>query len=440
MAYAPLKSLLLEVDAPTAALLERLARGPVEAPQDRELPLLETLTGLGLLNGPPDRSPAPAGRTAERPHAVTLLPTNRCTLACRYCYSESAPSGSHMSLAMARAAVDLVLAGAAASGARIASVMFHGGGEPTQNWEVLTGVHAYAHARANARRMMVRYSLCTNGMVTDEQAAWIAAAIGSITVSVDGDPRTHDQLRPTTGGGPSFDRVARTLDILRSRGRSYDLRMTVCSAAAERLPELYAFLADRFSPARISAEPLFPSKRSLGTGVHPPEAAVFAKALEQTLEAAAQRGVPFTYAGGRLARLDTCFCGANGRSFIVTPSGRVTACLEVTADDDPRGAVFFYGEYRSRDGRFAFDQERYRRLCALTGPAHHACSQCFARWHCAGDCPAKAPNPDDPAGARNRFRCTVNRAVLKKQLELALRGVGEMPASDRARREDLPFL
>jgi uncharacterized protein len=439
MAYVPLKSLLLEVDGATAALLERLARGPVEAPRDGEIALLDALTGLGVLNGSPDRWPAPADREASQPRAVTLLPSNRCTLACRYCYSESASCGSHMSLEMARAAVDLVLAAAGASGERIASVMFHGGGEPTQNWEVLTGVHAYALARASAHRMVVRCSLCTNGMVSDEQAAWIAAAIGSITVSVDGDPEAHDPQRPTAGGGPSFDRVARTLDILRSRSRSYDLRMTVSSATAERLPELYTFLADRFLPARISAEPLFPSKRSLNAGMRPPEATVFVKALEQTLEIAAQRGIPFTYAGGRLSRLDTCFCGANGRSFIVTPSGRVTACLEVTADEDPRGALFFYGEYRSREGRFVFDRERFRRLCGIPGPAHSECSHCFARWHCAGDCPAKTPNPDDLAGARNRFRCTVNQAVLRKQLELALRGVAEIPASDRSRREELPF-
>lgn len=118
--------------------------------------------------------------------------------------------------------------------------------------------------------------------------------------------------------------------------------------------------------------------------------------------------------------LDTRFCGAAGSNFFVTPRGDVTACVEVSRRDDPRAEVFMYGRYDASSGKFAFDNEKFQQLVRLRVQEFDSCRDCFARWHCCGDCLAKAPAVSKIKEQRNLYRCRINQAFTKHQLLMEL--------------------
>ena len=59
--------------------------------------------------------------------------------------------------------------------------------------------------------MRIRVTLVTTGLLIEQHAADIAAAVDTVVISLDGDRDTHDQVRRVKGG---FDRIARGVTAL----------------------------------------------------------------------------------------------------------------------------------------------------------------------------------------------------------------------------------
>ena len=85
----------------------------------------------------------------------------------------------------------------------------------------------------------------------------------------------------------------------------------------------------------------------------------------------------------------------------------------------PRAGVFIYGRHDAATRSFVFDPERVAALRRLTVDEAPRCARCFAKYHCAGDCPSKRLF----AGADEAVvgRCEINRALTLDQLEEVLR-------------------
>ena len=115
------------------------------------------------------------------------------------------------------------------------------------------------------------------------------------------------------------------------------------------------------------------------------------------------------------ASLTASFCQASTPSFNVTTDGDLTACFEVTSRRDPRAETFIYGRYDADDRSFVVDADRLATLRRLTVQDAPRCGRCFAKYHCAGDCPSKRlyPGADDALTAR----CVINRALTLDHLE-----------------------
>jgi uncharacterized protein len=87
----------------------------------------------------------------------------------------------------------------------------------------------------------------------------------------------------------------------------------------------------------------------------------------------------------------------------------------VTSRRDPRAETFIYGRYDADHRSFVFDADRLATLRRLTVHDAPRCGRCFAKYHCAGDCPSKRlyPGADDAVIAR----CVINRALTLDHLE-----------------------
>lgn len=84
-----------------------------------------------------------------------------------------------MSLEVAKCGIDFVAANASKKGISCFEGLYHGGGEPTVHWRVLTESFNYARQKAAALHLAVRTASASNGVLNDTQIEWIIANLHS---------------------------------------------------------------------------------------------------------------------------------------------------------------------------------------------------------------------------------------------------------------------
>ena len=104
---------------------------------------------------------------------------------------------------------------------------------------------------------------------------------------------------------------------------------------------------------------------------------------------------------------------AAGGSFGVTPEGYITSCYEVLEKSHPLSDIFFYGKIE--ESSLVYFPDKLHRLAKLNVFEKAKCRRCFAKFHCAGDCPAKSILSDRTEIDQN-YRCIINRELTKEQL------------------------
>jgi uncharacterized protein len=378
----------------------------------------------------PRRRVAHAARDiALRPVACTLFLTTDCNLRCLYCYASGGEQPHYLDERIALDAIEFIVHNAVESEAGKASVTFHGGGEPTLAEATLRGCIERARRRCDDENLELTVGVATNGVMSDRMRDYLATTMSSVVVSIDGAPAIQDRLRPLAGGGPSSAAVERTLERLARGACSVGARLTCTSESIEHAYATVCHLIDDRALSHIHLEPLFVCGRSLGHGLRPPDTDRFVEVFRACRDYARSRSVRIAYSGARQSSLTSSFCQASTPSFNVTTEGDLTACFEVTGCHDPRAETFIYGSYDATTRSFVLDEARIAALRRLTVHDAPRCARCFAKYHCAGDCPSKRlyPGADDAVIAR----CKINRCLTLDQLEEhVLRGPATASADD----------
>ncbi len=353
----------------------------------------------------------PFSETGPRRDTVILFPTTRCNLRCVYCYAAAGDGPvREMPPALARAAIDTVVASVLENGGEEISLGFHGGGEPSLHPELIIG--SADHARRAARRhgLALRLHGAFNGLAAPDGGVgrYILDHFSEISLSCDGPPPIQDAQRPTVGGGPSSPAVIRTMTALDRRKVVYGIRMTVTERSVDGLAEAVAWIVDRHRPRRIQVEPVFRRGRARRDGLGPVPRDRFVRELVRSRTAAKSAGVEVFYSGARLDILTRRFCQAPCRALVVTPDGEVTACFEVHGRSHPAADRFIVGRYDGNGG-FSIDRAALAAHIDRTADRLPECDGCFCKWHCAGDCATRETGGDSE-------RCQLNRELIIHQL------------------------
>ena len=292
-------------------------------------------------------------------------------------------------------------------------VNFHGGGEPTQNWRVLTGALDHARRLAEQHSLQLTAYTATNAVFSDTQLDWLVTHLHGASVSFDGLPEAHDAHRVTTGGKGSSERVMHTLRRFDEARFPYGIRMTVTADMISRLPDSVEFICSRFHPDQIQAEPAYQIGR--WSGAPSAETAAFVAAFREARSRAKKHGCDITFSAARTGILTNHFCAATQDLFALTPDGAASACYEVFDEANPRANYFLYGQ-TSADDEWHFDSQRLKFLRAHSVDKRDYCTGCFARWTCGGDCLHKALTVSATGSFAGTDRCDIIRKLTKDQI------------------------
>ncbi len=422
LVYAPLRRTAFVANGALVGSIADVQAGRFFPTTEEDRALVRLLGRLGLV-GRPDDPPGAIRAGPPRPVEITLLLTTACSLRCTYCYAAAGDTPvQRMPLAVAQRGIRYVLANAVEVGSPTITVNYHGGGEPTAAWAVMTRSLEFARAEAEARGISVVAAAATNGVLGDRQVDWIVANLdGGITVSFDGLPEIHDRYRVTARGRGSSSRVMRTMRRMDAAGYEYGVRVTVTPDHVARLADSIAFICAHFRPSVIQVEPAY----RLGRWRAAPTADTeeFVAAFREAQGVAAGHDRTLTYSAARSGLMTSHFCGVSQDNFCLSPSGNVTACYEAFSEADALAAVFFYGRAGAESG-YEFDGATLDRLRRRAVPYLDWCRGCFAKWDCAGDCYYKALATDGSGAYRGSQRCHITRELTKDQLLERIRDAG----------------
>ena len=243
LVYAPLRQSAFVTNARVVNFLVGLREGRFAPADDPEGALVAFLRGLDIVDAGKEIPPVTEYSGVPEPTSATLFLTTACNLRCTYCYASAGDApAKFMSLATACRAIDFVSRNAQARCLGRFDLAYHGGGEPSVNWRVLTESLEYAHRRAAGLGLRAGASITTNGVLSPSQIEWVANNMEFVTVSFDGLPEVHDRSRLTVLGSGSSGLVLRTLRRFDEHGVRYGVRMTVPADQVQSLADSVEFV------------------------------------------------------------------------------------------------------------------------------------------------------------------------------------------------------
>ncbi len=168
--------------------------------------------------------------------SIALLLTNRCNLACAYCY-ERDKSLLRMPFETAKDAVDWVLRDEVSGPAKSIKVTLFGG-EPFLEMETIKQIVAYSRRRSSEIGKQVEFTTTTNGILFTREVAeyWKDNRLG-VLLSCDGIAVAHDMHRKFPNGKGSYTLVEKHIDNILYASEGKEVRMTF-------LPRTVPFLAE----------------------------------------------------------------------------------------------------------------------------------------------------------------------------------------------------
>jgi uncharacterized protein len=354
---------------------------------------------------------------------LTITNTLSCNLGCTYCYNYTAfeasehPKQSKISDAILNTAIEYLF-DRSPKGAPL-TVQFLGG-EPFLDWKSLSHAITVSYERAHREGRRIRFAINTNGtLLSRERLEWLNQYPAFVFISYDGPPGLHNLNRVTAKGKPSFELVARGIDlymahygrVLRSCRMTLDSR---CGLFSELLEDA---LRRGFNDISIG----FDSKQ---LSTMPDRLACLTSnlsELRQMVEDAAIKGSLIRFSwfneiwmliANSAVKYTPCKAGAG--YLAVGPEGNVYPCHR------------YVGSKTDALGLIQLDRTPEKPKRFHENSLNTDCSHCWARRLCGGECYAILDEISRDL-IRKQTLCMLRRAIFKAAIESYIRLKSQFP-------------
>jgi uncharacterized protein len=403
--YRPLIKLAFIGNKAMADLAAQLLNHPELIAQRKKEEAVEFLNTVNFFS--PDIPPIKP--VIEVDTAVLLL-TNRCQLRCVYCYAAAGESKPQtLNIDTAKAVIDTVSREAIKHSFCEFILDFHGGGEPTLEWDLMKACIEYARKKP----IPARIYLTSNLLWSNEQFEYIINNIDGLSVSMDGAPTTQNLNRPYISGAKSSTLVLQNLHKLDGINYEYGIRLT----ATEPWSNLSAnieFIYKKTDCRLIQVEPAFQRSRGFLKKRVASDWNKFSNAYVNAFEKARSLGINMHYSNTNPDLIATTFCDAPNRAIIVNPSDDIVACYEVVDSDHPLAEISVIGKVEH--GKVLINKSKKKHLNLLLSERSIKCNQCFCKWTCAGGCYSRTFVNGENGHLKYGEYCSMVQEITRYQL------------------------
>lgn len=323
------------------------------------------------------RQPKLEGPKDRLAKAIIYLSSD-CNLRCIYCYASSGEKHTVVNVEQAKILIDFI-----AQKCDRLILDFHGGGEPLLHFDIIKELYEYAH---NTHKLY-RTVLISNGVIQHDKSKilnWIITHIDVMAISCDGDSFAQNMNRPIYGGGDSSSEVEDTIKYLAAHDYAFTVRSTITGATVNHMLEITKYF-DSLGARYLIYAPCYNWGRSREKSLVP-DTKAYGDNFIKSIEYAYKHNMRITTNSFRYPGYH--YCGAlSGFNIALTTDGYISACYEVTRNDDDAGKVFIVGKIENDHVKLFPDKITNMLKMEDLGPTR--CSTCAYRLVCRGGCPVK---------------------------------------------------
>lgn len=327
-----------------------------------------------------------------RKQMISILVTNRCNMACKYCYLgdtnvKERKEKRTVNLNFAKKAIKDYFSVQARP-----AVRFFADGEPTLEFDIIRELHDYAESITNN---VSYFELQSNGFFSPEIAEWVRDNIDIVFISCDGMPCVHDMQRVSRNGVSTSEVIERNIKILNQNPKcQVGARATITKYNVYKQKEMIDYFYS------LGVRILFSDKVFAPIGGSSEEFNIDYKTfVDEYVEARdyakEKYGDDFFYGTMYSANFDEeviYACRSCLPTPHVTPDGYITCCdMCVTADDTSMHELI-YGVYDEKLDTIFYDQAAIEHIRTRKAENIPECRNCEVRNYCAGACLGEALN------------------------------------------------
>lgn len=361
------------------------------------------------------KPPSVKGPGAHSDHfQLTLITTSDCNLRCRYCFASSGEQQIIMSSDIAFSAVRYAVE--KAMGRKLLITFF--GGEPSLTDDLIREIVLYTKQYASSKVKGTRFSITTNGVMSQKFVDFLIKENFLVTMSVDGIPEVQDYQRPLKNGGKSSPFVEKTIDSLVKAEKDLMIRSTVTDFSVDHLVSGVKYFSN-MGVSRIQYEPINVAGRAAvktkGKPMKRPSVESFSENLIMSIKEASNLGIGILNTSYmNLLMPSVHFCdGIGGNSAIVSYGGEITTCLEVQDSYHPISSKFVIGRYDKNTDTMVLNSTKHKPDCGIIiTDKNQCCKDCFAIYICSGGCPTRNFHITNDTDIVDSYHCQLTKRTL----------------------------
>lgn len=338
--------------------------------------------------------------------SLAIITTHDCNLRCIYCYALGGESQEIVPLDDAKTVIKHIRK---SSTAKHFELYLVGGGEPLLPFELVVELVHWLEKRYST----VGINVVSNGTFDYHVLDWLIEKKASMRISF--DCVMQEQQRPREDGALSSEPVQSNIRSLMKAGLNPIVQCIITQDGVTTMCDTVDLLIE-LGAQTVKFEPALPTEISRGDNTLKPNALEYADRLLEVIGYVAGKSIDFKIDTGFFGEPGTGFyCGMPTDNMTLTPSGHLTACVEVARPTDPFAQNVMFGEIVG--SKIKINTGLQNDLSVMhTDTQLGGCAKCNLRLICRGGCPMANLWESGLPIKKSNYTCAIEHRLLPKLL------------------------